>query len=270
MARLEHGHERQRRRVRALPEPGRGRDAHRRRTATRARSARRQSDPAWVAIFCGHEIQINDHQATTPQKTGSIYNFSPLNATQAKVQPRGTWVDYEIKVVGQTYTIIRNGEVLQTFENTPGKQSSRSGDPSTTDRQFTRGYVGLQNHSDADVIDYRNVRVLSLDAGSVRGPVTVEGNGAHTVEYRSTDVAGNVEATKKVDFTIGAAGGDTDRAGDHAARSTRRTPGAGGTYNGQVSVQLSATDPAQAGGGGGDAEDGRRQRVPGSLGARTR
>ena len=21
-----------------------------------------QSDPAWVAIFCGHEIQINDHQ----------------------------------------------------------------------------------------------------------------------------------------------------------------------------------------------------------------
>ena len=108
-----------------------------------------QSDQAWVAIYCGHEIQINDNQASEPQKTGSVYNFSPLNATQAKVQPRGTWVDYEIKVVGQTYTIIRNGEVLQTFENTPGKQSSRSGDPSTTDRQFTRGYIGLQNHTDA-------------------------------------------------------------------------------------------------------------------------
>ena len=80
-----------------------------------------------MAIYCGHEIQVNDNQASEPQKTGSIYNFSPLNATQAKVQPRGTWVDYEIKVVGQTYTIIRNGEVLQTFENTPGKQSSRSG-----------------------------------------------------------------------------------------------------------------------------------------------
>ena len=209
-----------------------------------------QSDQAWVAIYCGHEIQVNDNQASEPQKTGSVYNFSPLNATQAKVQPRGTWVDYEIKVVGQTYTIIRNGEVLQTFENTPGKTSSRSGDPSTTDRQFTRGYVGLQNHSDADVIDYKNVRVLSLDAGSVRGPVTVSGNGAHTVEYRSTDVAGNVEATKKVDFTIGAAGGDTTAPVTTSAL-TPATPGAGGTYNGQVSVQLSATDPASAGGGGG-------------------
>ncbi|WP_053227236.1 OmpL47-type beta-barrel domain-containing protein [Solirubrobacter soli] len=206
-----------------------------------------QTDQAWVAIYCGHEIQINDYQSDA-QKTGSIYNFSPLNATQAKVQPRGTWVDYEIKVVGQTYTISRNGEVLQTFQNTPGKTSSRSGDPSTTDRQFTRGYIGLQNHSDADVIDYKNVRVLSLDAGSVQGPVKVTGNGAHTVEYRSTDVAGNVEATKKVDFTIGTA--DTVAPVTTSAL-TPASPGAGGTYNGPVSVQLSATDPAQAGGGGG-------------------
>ena len=130
-----------------------------------------QSDPAWVAIYCGHEIQINDNQPSEPQKTGSVYNFSSLNATQAKVQPRGTWVDYEIRVVGQTYTITRNGEVLQVFENTPGKQSSRSGDPSTTDRQFLRGFIGLQNHGASDVIDYRNIRVQPLDAGSVQGPV---------------------------------------------------------------------------------------------------
>ena len=74
-----------------------------------------QSDPSWVAIYCGHEIQINDNQASEPQKTGSVYNFSPLNATQAKVQPKGTWVDYEIKVVGQTYTISRNGEVCRSL-----------------------------------------------------------------------------------------------------------------------------------------------------------
>ena len=80
------------------------------------------------------------------QKTGSIYNFSPNNATQAQIQPRGTWVDYEVRVVGQQYTIIRNGNVIKSFLNSPDQPSSRPGDPSTNDRQFARGYIGLQNH----------------------------------------------------------------------------------------------------------------------------
>jgi plastocyanin len=206
-----------------------------------------QSDPAWVAIFCGHEIQINDNQASEPQKTGSVYNFSPLNATQAKVQPKGTWVDYEIRAVGQTYTISRNGEVLQTFQNTPGKQSSRAGDPPTDARQFARGYIGLQNHTTSDLIDYRNVRVLPLDAGSVKGPVTVAGNGQHKVEFRSTDVAGNGEDVKQVTFTIGGAGDTTAPQTTHTLDPAQ--PGAGGTYGGPVNVRLSATDPAEAGGG---------------------
>ena len=207
-----------------------------------------QSDPAWVAIYCGHEIQINDNQTSEPQKTGSVYNFSPLNATQAKVQPKNTWVDYEVRVVGQTYTMIRNGEVLQTFENTPGKQSSRAGDPPTDARQFTRGYIGLQNHGSSDQIDYRNVRILPLDAGSVRGPVTIEGDGEHTVEFRSSDNAGNQEETKTVTFRIG-----DEPGGDTTAPTTTHEldpaqPGAGGTYNGAVKVTFSATDPATGSG----------------------
>ena len=211
------------------------------------------SQPAWVAIFCGHEIQINDAQTSEPQKTGSVYNFSPLDATQAKVQPKGTWVDYEVKVVGQTYTISRNGDVLQVFENTRDKPSSRPGDPSTTDRQFARGYIGLQNHGGGDVIDYRNIRVTPLDEGAVQGPVTVSGNGAHKVEFRSTDTAGNVEATKDVTFTIGGGGDTTPPVTTHALDPA--TPGANGTYNGPVGVTLSATDPATSGGGAPETHD---------------
>jgi plastocyanin len=192
------------------------------------------SSPAWVAIFCGHEIQINDHQGDT-QKTGSIYNFAPLNTEQAKIQPRGTWVDYELRVVGQTYTIIRNGEVLQEWENAPDQSSSRAGDPPTNDRQFARGYIGLQNHGNPDVIDYRNVRVLPLDEGARRGPITVEGDGEHTVEFRSTDAAGNEEDVKEVTFTIGDA--------DTAAPVTNHALDGGGP----VEVTLSATDPKTGG-----------------------
>ena len=198
------------------------------------------SQPAWVAIYCGHEIQINDHQSDT-QKTGSIYNFSPNNETQAQIQPRGTWVDYELRVVGQQYTIIRNGNVIKSFLNAPDQQSSRPGDPPTNARQFARGYLGLQNHGGGDVVDFRNVRVLPLDAGAVTGPVTVEGDGEHTVEYRSTDVAGNEEDVKSVTFTIGDADG-TPPVTTHELDRDGTT--------GPVTVRLSATDPDEPGGGG--------------------
>ena len=201
------------------------------------------SSPAWVAIFCGHEIQINDHQGDA-QKTGSIYNFAPLNATQAKIQPRGTWVDYELRVVGQTYTIIRNGEVLQEWENAPDQSSSRPGDPPTNARQFARGYIGLQNHGNPDVIDYRNIRVLPLDEGAVTGPLEIEGDGEHTVEFRSTDAAGNEEDVKEVTFTIG----DADTTAPATGHSLDpANPGAGGTYSGPVAVTLTADDPETGG-----------------------
>jgi PKD repeat protein/glucose/arabinose dehydrogenase/type 1 glutamine amidotransferase len=163
------------------------------------------TQPAWVAIFCGQEIQINDHQGDT-QKTGSIYNFAPVVDPDHMPQPKGTWVDYEVRVEGQQYTILRNGVVLNEFDNSIPLESSRAGDPPTDARQFDSGYIGLQNHGNPDVIDFRNVRVLPLDSGSVQGPIVVE-PGEHTVEFRSTDAAGNVEEIKSV--SVGG-GGETE------------------------------------------------------------
>ena len=110
--------------------------------------------------------------------------------------------------MGQKYTIRRNGEVINEFENTPGQESSRGGDPSTTLRQFTQGYIGLQNHSDADKMQYRNVRVEDLSPGApglvAPKPFTVSGKGPHTIEVRSTDAAGHVEPKQTLAFEIGA------------------------------------------------------------------
>ncbi|MBO0870380.1 MAG: DUF1080 domain-containing protein, partial [Micromonosporaceae bacterium] len=121
-----------------------------------------RTDPSWVAIYCGQELQIYDGDTGEPQKTGSVYNFAPLNLDQAHVTGKGVWNDYEIRVVGQHYTIIRNGVVINEFDNTPGKVSSRAGDPPTDLRQFLSGFIGLQNHSDNDLIEFRNVRVRPL------------------------------------------------------------------------------------------------------------
>ncbi|WP_432838100.1 ThuA domain-containing protein [Dactylosporangium sp. CA-092794] len=121
-----------------------------------------RTSQAWVAIYCGHEIQIYDGDTGEPQKTGSIYNFDPVPLSGAGVTPKGQWNDYEIRVVGQHYTITRNGVVINEFDNLPGKVSSRAGDPPTDLRQFASGFIGLQNHSDNDLADFRNVRVRTL------------------------------------------------------------------------------------------------------------
>jgi glucose/arabinose dehydrogenase/type 1 glutamine amidotransferase len=121
-----------------------------------------RTSAAWVAIYCGQEVQIYDGDTGEPQKTGSIYNFASIGLDKAGVTPKGRWNDYEIRVVGQHYTIIRNGVVINEFDNTPGKQSSRNGDPPTDLRQFLSGFVGLQNHSNNDLIDFRNIRVRKL------------------------------------------------------------------------------------------------------------
>jgi len=117
---------------------------------------------AWVAIYCGQEVQIYDGDTGEPQKTGSIYNFDQVGLENSGATDKGVWNTYEIKVVGQHYTIIRNGVVINEFDNTPGQESSREGDPPTDLRQFASGYLGLQNHSDNDLIEYRNIRVRQL------------------------------------------------------------------------------------------------------------
>jgi hypothetical protein len=121
-----------------------------------------RTSQAWVAIYCGHEIQIYDGETGEPQKTGSIYNFDPVPLSEARPTAKNVWNNYELKVVGQHYTIIRNGVVINEFDNTPGKQSSRAGDPPTDLRQFASGFLGLQNHGDADLIEFRNIRVRPL------------------------------------------------------------------------------------------------------------
>ncbi|MEV8507167.1 ThuA domain-containing protein [Actinoplanes sp. NPDC051475] len=121
-----------------------------------------RTSPAWVAIYCGHEIQLYDGETGEPQKTGSIYNFDPVPFANAGATPKNQWNDYEVRVTGQHYTIVRNGLVINEFDNTPGKQSSRAGDPPTDMRQFAGGFLGLQNHSDTDLMEFRDIRIREL------------------------------------------------------------------------------------------------------------
>jgi plastocyanin len=120
--------------------------------------------PEWVAIKYGHEVQAFDSPTGDAYKTGSVYGFDRVGLAGAGVTQKGTWNDYEIRVVDQHYSVHRNGKLINEFDNTGGQVFSppRSDDPGTDGRRFASGYIGLQVHGTTDVVSFRDVRIKEL------------------------------------------------------------------------------------------------------------
>ncbi|WP_327691968.1 MULTISPECIES: OmpL47-type beta-barrel domain-containing protein [unclassified Streptomyces] len=123
-----------------------------------------ESRPEWAAIKYGHEVQVLDRPDGDMYKTGSVYGFDRVGLAGAGVTQKGTWNDYEIRVVDQHYSVYRDGVLINEFDNTGGQDFSppRSDDPGTDGRRFASGYIGLQVHSTTDVISYRDIRIKEL------------------------------------------------------------------------------------------------------------
>ncbi|MFC5957663.1 OmpL47-type beta-barrel domain-containing protein [Streptomyces pratens] len=123
-----------------------------------------ETRPEWVAIKYGHEVQVFDSPTGDMYKTGSVYGFDRVGLAGAGVTQKGTWNDYEIRVEGQHYSVLRNGVLINEFDNTGGQDFTppRSDDPGTDGRRFASGYVGLQVHGTTDVVSYRDVRIKEL------------------------------------------------------------------------------------------------------------
>ncbi|MFE9776092.1 OmpL47-type beta-barrel domain-containing protein [Streptomyces sp. NPDC005931] len=123
-----------------------------------------ESRPEWVAIKYGHEVQVLDRPDGDLYKTGSVYGFDRVGLAGAGVTQKGTWNDYEIRVVDQHYSVHRNGVLINEFDNTGGQDfhPPRPDDPGTDGRRFASGHIGLQVHGTTDVVSYRNVRIREL------------------------------------------------------------------------------------------------------------
>ena len=99
-----------------------------------------------------------------------MYGFANINARQARNyerQEQGVWHSMEIRMVGQQYTVLVDGNVINQFDNSQPRLASRNGDPPTPARQFPRGYFGLQTHGGTDRIFYREIQVKELGEGDI-------------------------------------------------------------------------------------------------------
>ncbi|RUL86848.1 3-keto-disaccharide hydrolase [Tautonia sociabilis] len=122
------------------------------------RIAEKPDDP-WFAVHHGFEVQICD-QADPLHRTGAIYSYSASTATPAQA---GQWNTMEITLDGEEIRVSVNGEEVNRFDPTSDPIPPRRQDyePIRGPRP-TRGYLGLQNHGDGDVVFFKEVSVRPL------------------------------------------------------------------------------------------------------------
>jgi hypothetical protein len=116
---------------------------------------------------------------------------------------KGVWHEMEIRTIGQQYTVLIDGELINQFDNSVPKIASRNGDPPTMARQLAEGYLGLQTHGGNDRISYREIQVKDLSADEI--PVNVEPpevGGSGRVGKALTCGRGEWENTPHADYWV--------------------------------------------------------------------
>lgn len=111
---------------------------------------------AYVGVNFGLEVQIDEYAQPSgdpKSKTGAIYSFAAPK-DRSTILPVGQWQEFEIRVQGQNYTVLLNGEQVTAFAFTS--------DPTFPDRALpeTR-FIGLQAYPGSRVA-FRKIRFKAL------------------------------------------------------------------------------------------------------------
>ena len=120
---------------------------------------------AWMPVNYGYEIQI-DNSPDDYHVTGDVYSFSKAMARPGKPGPE--WNTMEITLDGPHTRVSVNGVKVTDFTegdavppNSAADELNDHGSPKRGPRP-NDGYVGLQNHSDKDVVYFKEVAVKML------------------------------------------------------------------------------------------------------------
>lgn len=123
----------------------------------------------WMPVNKGYEVQIDNHPETTGEDdyhiTGTLYSLTKPLAKPGKPGPQ--WNTLEITLDGP-HTIVKvNGEKVTDYtEGEPVPPKKLSYEPERG-RRPDMGYFGLQNHSDNDIVFFKEVSLLPLKNSGV-------------------------------------------------------------------------------------------------------
>ena len=118
----------------------------------------------WMPVHYGYEVQIdNDPEASGENdyhSTGCLYSINKALARPGKGS--GEWNTMEITLDGPRTIVYLNGvKVTDYTEGQPVPPKKFKFEPERGSRP-NEGYFGLQNHSDKDVVFFKEVAIKKL------------------------------------------------------------------------------------------------------------
>jgi ketosteroid isomerase-like protein len=125
----------------------------------------RPTEP-WMPVNRGYEVQIDD-AVDDSHVTGVLYSQTRAIARPGK--PR-EWNEMEITLDGPRTVVFVNGTKVTDFtEGQPVPPKVQASEPDRGPRPAA-GYIGLQNHSDKDVVWFKEVSVRPLSSPASLSP----------------------------------------------------------------------------------------------------
>jgi hypothetical protein len=118
----------------------------------------------WMPVHYGYEVQIDNHPETSGENeyhvTGTLYSLTKPLATPGKPGPQ--WNTMEITLDGPRTIVVVNGEKVTDYtEGQPVPPRKFDFEPQRGTRPNI-GYFGLQNHSDKDIVFFKEVAIRPL------------------------------------------------------------------------------------------------------------
>lgn len=118
----------------------------------------------WMPVFYGYEVQIDNHPELSDEDeyhaTGTLYSLTKPLATPWKPGPQ--WNTFEITLDGPRTVVYVNGvKVTDYTEGDPVPERKFDFEPFRGPRP-EKGWFGLQNHGDDDVVYFKEVEVRDL------------------------------------------------------------------------------------------------------------
>ncbi len=122
----------------------------------------------WMPVNKGYEVQIDNHPERGGENdyhiTGTLYSLTKPLAKPGKPGPQ--WNTMDITLDGPRTIIVVNGQKVTDYtEGQPVPPKKLSYEPDRG-RRPNMGYFGLQNHSDNDIVFFKEVAIKPLKAGA--------------------------------------------------------------------------------------------------------